>query len=134
QLDEAAKYIKKMQIKLERMKEKIESSTRVEKPDARLSRETMVGLRPPQIDVREVGSALEVVLVTGLDCMFLFNETIRLLHEEGAEVVNASYSVLDDAAFHTIHSKVGQSATGFEAARISGRLKKFVYGAASFEV
>ncbi|KAK3010249.1 hypothetical protein RJ639_010821 [Escallonia herrerae] len=130
----AAKYIKKLQIKLERMKEKKESLMGVEKPDARLSRETMVGLRPPQIDVREVGSALEVVLVTGLDCKFLFNKTIRLLHEEGAEVVNANYSVLDDAAFHTIHSKVGQSATGYEAARISGRLKKFVYGAASFEV
>lgn len=61
----------------------------------------------PQIEVHENGSALEVVLITGLDCQFMFNETIRVLHEEGADIVNASFSVVnEDTVFHTIHCKV----------------------------
>lgn len=64
-------------------------------------------VKPPQIDIHEKGSALEVVLITGLDFQFMFNETIRVIHEEGAEIVNASFSVVDDTVFHTIHAKVG---------------------------
>jgi hypothetical protein len=36
----------------------------------------------------------------------MFNETIRVLHEEGAEIINASFSVVEDTVFHTINSKV----------------------------
>ncbi|CAK7350577.1 unnamed protein product [Dovyalis caffra] len=87
---------------------------------------TTTGIRSPQIEVREMGSTLEVVLITGLDSQFIFNETIRVLHEEGAEIINASFSVVEDTVFHTIHSQVGDSAHCNEAARISQRLKKFV--------
>ena len=48
-------------------------------------------------------------LVTGLNYKFMFKETIRLLHEEGAEIVNAGLSVVNDTVFHTIHSKVGNN-------------------------
>uniref|UniRef100_A0A5B7BY14 BHLH domain-containing protein n=1 Tax=Davidia involucrata TaxID=16924 RepID=A0A5B7BY14_DAVIN len=131
QLYEAANYIKKMQATLEKMKEKKDRLMGIEKPSASLS-SGGVGLRSPQIEIHEVGSALEVVLITGLDCQFMFNETIRMLHEEGAEVVNAGFSVIEDKVFHTIHSKVGESAPVNGAARISERLKKFVDGANSF--
>lgn len=67
---------------------------------------TMEEVKIPHIEVREKGSALEIVLITGLDFRFMFCETIRLLHDEGAEVVNASFSVVDDTIFHSIHSKV----------------------------
>ena len=102
QIGEATNYIKSMQIKLEKLKERRDSA-----PGARLlSNYTMGSLRVPHVDVQEMGSALQVVLITGPESQFMFNETIRLLHQEGVEVLNASFSVVDDAIFHTVHSKV----------------------------
>jgi len=110
QLDEATNHIKKLQTNLERMKEKKDSLIvgMDEKPNSSTnSGMTMMGLRSPQIEIHQNGSALEVILITGLDCQFMFNETIRVLHEEGAEIVSASFStVVEDTVFHTIHCKV----------------------------
>lgn len=52
------------------------------------------------------GSVIEVILITGSDCQFMFTEVIRVLHEERAEIVRANYSVKDNTVFHIIHSKV----------------------------
>ncbi|KAG5561683.1 hypothetical protein RHGRI_004660 [Rhododendron griersonianum] len=89
-------------------------------------------IRSSQIEIHEMGSALEVVLITGLDCQPIFNEIIRLIHEEEAEVVNASFSTVGDTVFHTIHCKVGES-SGFAcgASRIAEKLKKYFYDAGS---
>ncbi|KAK4589910.1 hypothetical protein RGQ29_020477 [Quercus rubra] len=127
QLDEAANYIKRLQTKLERMKEKKNNLMGIhEKSNASTDCGMTMGFKPPQIEIHEVGSALEVVLITGLDFQFMFKETIRVLHEEGAEIVNASFTVVEDTVFHTIHSKVGDSALGYGAAGIYERLNKFV--------
>ncbi|KAJ6925860.1 transcription factor bHLH162-like isoform X2 [Populus alba x Populus x berolinensis] len=130
QLDEAASYIKRLQTNLEKMKEKKDSLMGMERADYTSKNSgggTTAGLRSPQIEVIEMGSTLEVVLMNGLDSRFMFNEIIRVLHEEGAEIINASLSVVEDTVFHTIHSKVGDSAHCINgAARISHRLKKFV--------
>ncbi|XP_021726460.1 transcription factor bHLH162-like [Chenopodium quinoa] len=80
---------------------------------------------PVQIEVNENGSALEVTLVTGLECQFVFTEAIRILHEENAEVVNASYSVAENIVFHTIHAQLGEAASSNAVARITQRLKNF---------
>lgn len=106
QLEEATDYIKKLQTRLERMKERrdnIQAAGRV-----KISSETLMArvMKVPQVEIHEMGSVLEVILITGLDCQFLFSETIRVLHEEKAEVVNARFSVLDTTVFQTIHSKV----------------------------
>ncbi|KAG5234972.1 transcription factor bHLH [Salix suchowensis] len=125
QLNEAASYIKRLQTNLEKMKEKKDSLMGVERTNyaSMIScNGTTTGLRPPQIEVREMGSTLE----------FMFNETIRVLHEEGAEIINASFSVVEDTVFHTIHSKVEDSAPSNGAARISQRLKKFVQDDCAF--
>ncbi|CAK9157531.1 unnamed protein product [Ilex paraguariensis] len=132
QLDEAANHIKNLQANLVKMKQKKDRLVGIQNQFTRMSCQTMAGARSPQIEVHEVGLAMEVVLITGLDCQFIFTETIRMIHEEGAEVVNASFFVIDNTVFHTIHSKVGESAPGYGCARISERLKKFVYGANSF--
>lgn len=60
----------------------------------------------PSIDVRVVGSALEVVLITGPNCQSMFTQIIRMLHGEGGQVVHATFSVVDDTVFHTIHFEV----------------------------
>lgn len=141
QLDEATKYIKRLQTNLERMKERKDRLMGIEKPDATAATSSSgnssgtitTGLRSPQIEIHEMGSALEVVLTTGLDFQFMFIETIRLLHEEGVEIVNASFNVVEDTIFHTIHSKIGDSGSDHDAsARISERLKKFGQDASSF--
>ncbi|KAJ8761367.1 hypothetical protein K2173_001497 [Erythroxylum novogranatense] len=124
QIDEAASYIKKLQINLEKMKERKDALLAIERPNTSIPTGATMGLRPPQIDIRETGSVLEVILITGLHCHFLFNEAIRVLHEEGAEIVNASFSVVDDTVFHTIHSKVSDSGPSSMAGRISARLEK----------
>ncbi|KAL5839538.1 hypothetical protein ACOSQ3_012234 [Xanthoceras sorbifolium] len=137
QLEEAANYIKRLQINLERMREKKDSLMGIDQEtntSTMISRTTttMAGLKSPHIEIHEKGSALEVVLITGLDFQFMFSETIRLLHEQGAEIVNASFSVVNDTVFHTIHSKVGDSGLGHGAATISERLNKLVYDASPF--
>ncbi|XP_065876853.1 transcription factor bHLH162 [Euphorbia lathyris] len=129
QLDEAANYIKKLQMKLERMRERKESLLGSSDHDQNVR---MCGLRSPVIKVHEIGSVLEVVLITGLDSQMMFNEGVRVLHEEGAEIVNANFSVVDDTVFHSIHSMVGDSAPGHVAARISERLNKFVQDSNAF--
>ncbi|KAF7151176.1 hypothetical protein RHSIM_Rhsim02G0131400 [Rhododendron simsii] len=138
QLDEASTYIKKLEKELEEMKEKRDSKMmRAGKnPNSRMmSTSSSAGMmiRSPQIEIHEMGSALEVVLITGLDCQPIFNEIIRLIHEEEAEVVNASFSTVGDTVFHTIHCKVGES-SGFAcgAARIAEKLKKSFYDAGPF--
>ena len=111
QLEEAANYIKRLQIKLERMKENKErlimgtDRSMISETTTEIAASGLI-MKSPHIEIHEKGSALEVVLTTGLDCQFMFSETIRLLHEEGAEIVNASFSVVNDTVFHTIHSKV----------------------------
>ncbi|KAK9936385.1 hypothetical protein M0R45_013230 [Rubus argutus] len=132
QIDEAVNYIKKLQTNLEKMRDKKDSLMGVEKITHNNNGGfgggilNLGGLRSPQIEIREMGSALEVVLITGLDCQFMFDESIRVLLEEGADIVNASFTVVGHTIFHTIHSKIGESAPGPVAARISERLGKFV--------
>ncbi|KAK4439950.1 Transcription factor [Sesamum alatum] len=129
QLEGATNYIKKLQTNIEKMKQKKNCLMGVVSANssARSSCSNSGGLISPNVDVRVVGSALEVALVTGLNGQFMFTETIRVLHEEGAEVVNASFSVLENSVFHTIHCQIGESARGYGAARISERLRKYVY-------
>ncbi|TKY59257.1 Transcription factor bHLH36 [Spatholobus suberectus] len=124
QIGEATNYIKNLQIKLEKMKEKRNNLIDIER--SKNASMNIMGLKSPQFKIQQMGSALEVVLVTGLaDYQFVFNETIRVLQEEGSDVVNASYTVVENAVFHTIHCQVGESANG--ALRISEEIKKFLY-------
>ena len=101
QLDEATNYIKKQQMKLERMKDKKSSLMGFDQKPS-------MGIKSPQIKIHQMGSALEIVVITGLDCQSMFNETIRIVHEEGADIVHASYAAAEDAIFHTIHCQVTQ--------------------------
>ncbi|OMO76441.1 hypothetical protein CCACVL1_15683 [Corchorus capsularis] len=115
------------------MRERKESllGSRLERSSSSLrSTGSSSGPKSPEIRIQEMGSSLVIGLTTGSDSQFIFNETIRILHEEGADVVNASFSVVDDIVYHTIHLTVGEfsSANGrnYAAARISERLTKFV--------
>ncbi|XWS15749.1 hypothetical protein CRYUN_Cryun34aG0028700 [Craigia yunnanensis] len=124
QLEEAANYIKRLQTNLERMKERKDSLMGVE--ISTNTTRSSSGPKSPEIQIHEMGSSLVIGLTTGANSQSIFNETIRILHEEGAEVVNASFSVVDDTVFHTIHLTVGETAPDYRATRISERLTNFV--------
>ncbi|KAE8689430.1 Eukaryotic translation initiation factor 3 subunit 7 family protein [Hibiscus syriacus] len=123
QLDEAANYIKSLKENLKRMKEKRDGLMGLIKSQEK-------GSKSPRIQIQEMGSSSLVIALNaaGFNSQFIFNETIRILHDERAEIVNASFSVVDDdTILHTIHLTIGEGSPDYGAARISDRLKKFVH-------
>ncbi|XP_023768864.1 transcription factor bHLH162 [Lactuca sativa] len=135
QLQEAANYIKKLQIKLEKMNEEKDNLMGIQKleinhEDKIKNSNLMVGQqRIPRIDVRGTGSSLEAILITGVDFQFLFSETIRVIHEEGFDVINATFSIVNDTVFHTIHAQIGENyAQENGVSRITERLNSIAYG------
>ncbi|XP_039168404.1 transcription factor bHLH162-like [Eucalyptus grandis] len=124
QLSEAANYIKSLKVKVEEMREQKQNLLEVEKINTTMNNGPMIKFKSPEIRIWNTGSILEVVLVTGLDDQFMFNETAQVIHEEGADIVNASFSYVGDAMLHTFHAKVGEGDSPDE--RISERLRKIV--------
>lgn len=111
QVDEAVSYIKSLQGNLEKLKEKKESLMSSRKRPHTCST-TSVGetstpsLRSPVMEIREMGSNLQVTLVTGLEDQSIFYDIIGILHEESAEVLSASFSVVGNSAFHVLIAQV----------------------------
>lgn len=107
QLDEAINYIKSLEEKLKKSKETKESlAGRKRSYNCTTAYESMSSSKPPQLQIREIGSALEIVLISGLDNQFIFYDIIRILHEESVEVVSASFQVAGNSIFHVVHAQV----------------------------
>ena len=110
QIDEAIKYIKSLEAKVKMVKEKKESLLMGRKRSRGCSSscafETQGSLKPPTIEVHEMGYSLEVVLTSGVDSQFIFKEIIRILHEENIEVVSANSSLTGDSMLHVVHAEV----------------------------
>ncbi|XP_054817141.1 transcription factor bHLH162-like [Prosopis cineraria] len=135
QIDEAINYIKSLEAKVKMAQEKKERFMGKKRSHACCSSgsfETIKrSLNSPQIQIHEMGSSLEVVLINGLDNQFTFYEIIRILHEEEVEVVSASSSLAGDSMLNIVHAQIQPSLYEFGATKISERLKRFVYGSAS---
>ncbi|KAI4333951.1 hypothetical protein L6164_018699 [Bauhinia variegata] len=132
QIDEAISYIKSLETKVKVAKEKKESLTRKRSHTCCSSSfETMGSLKSPKIEIHEVGSSLQIVLISGLDSQFIFYEIIRILHEENIDVVSANSSLAGNSMSHVVHAQIGESSHQFGATKVSERLKRFVYGSAS---
>ncbi|KAJ0971551.1 hypothetical protein J5N97_019510 [Dioscorea zingiberensis] len=78
------------------------------------------------VQVRELDSCLEVVVISGLNKNFKLYEVIGILEEEGAEVIHASFSKVEDKIVHIIHSQAISSRIGLEEKRIKERLEELV--------
>lgn len=63
-------------------------------------------LKSPVIKVKEVGSSLEVVIITGKERKLALHEIIRVVEEEGAEVISATVSTVGLHAYHILHAQV----------------------------
>lgn len=103
QLDIAASYIKQLTSKIDNLKEKKEQALRaIEAGNVNI----MIGSRLPVIELKDMDSSIEVILISGLKKNFMLYEVISVLEEEGAEVVSASFSTVGDKIFHSLHAQV----------------------------
>ena len=105
QLDLAATYIKHLTERLDKLKGRKEKAIR-SNVGANGNMSVIMDSNLPVLELRDLGSGIEVMLISGLNKNFMLYEVISVLEEEGAEVVSASFSTLGDKIFHTVHAQV----------------------------
>ncbi|XP_058087911.1 transcription factor bHLH162-like [Magnolia sinica] len=127
QVDLAAAYIQKLQAKIEGLKEKRDLAMSIDGINKYMRGGMMIGVGSPIIEVRDLGSTLEVVLISGLDRKFTTCDVISVLEEEGVDVVSANFSFTADKVIYIIHSQVTNSRVGFESGRVYQKLKDLVH-------
>ncbi|KAK1661428.1 hypothetical protein QYE76_049587 [Lolium multiflorum] len=125
QLDSAAAYIKQLKGRIDELKRRKQGGG-VCSPSASgnkaSSTTTTATASLPVIEVRHQDSTLDVALVSEAGKPFKLHEVISVLEQEGAEVVSASFSVVGDKIFYTLHSQALCPRIGLEADRVTHRL------------
>ncbi|XVE75049.1 hypothetical protein DITRI_Ditri12bG0066200 [Diplodiscus trichospermus] len=81
----------------------------------------------PVINITELDSTLEVNLITGLDGKFKLCDAIKILEEEGAEVVTvaANHNAVD-RILYSIHCRAFSLRIGIATSRLQQRLKDLI--------
>lgn len=151
-LDEAAAYIKKLKERVDELQQKRSSAqllagvrgggsggggastlaatttTSSGGAGSEEADEEAMAAAPPVVEVRQHhdGSSLDVVLISSVARPFKLHEVVTVLEEEGAEIINANFSVTGRKIFYTIHSRAFSSRIGIEASRVSERLRALV--------
>ncbi|PKA49297.1 hypothetical protein AXF42_Ash014199 [Apostasia shenzhenica] len=134
-LDVAAAYIKKLKERIVSLKQQKmlsgghggSAAAAGTAQDPADSRGGKLGFHLPMIDVRHRDPNLEVLLIiSSSEASFSFHRVIGVLEEEGAEVVNASFSAVGDKIFYTVHSQAISSRIGLEASQVTERLKQLI--------
>ncbi|MBA0620910.1 hypothetical protein Godav_006577 [Gossypium davidsonii] len=121
QVDEAVKYIKRLQTKLKESRERKESL--MGRTRSYRCTHSNDSTKPAEIRINEKGSAMEVALMTGPGSQYMFYEMIRIFHEDGAHVLSANFWVVGNTIFHIVHAEIGE----FGVAKIiKEKLNKFV--------
>ncbi|KAK3406695.1 hypothetical protein EUGRSUZ_K02851 [Eucalyptus grandis] len=134
QLDQATSYIKQLKERIDGLKlrkdqavlksEGIDTSSSL---TSSIDQEANLGFMLPVFQLRDHGLGLEVILISGRRKNFMLYEVISILEEEGAEVVSASFSVVGDKIFHTLHAQVRLCRIGVETTRVYERLKELIH-------
>ncbi|GLU06419.1 hypothetical protein SLE2022_234570 [Rubroshorea leprosula] len=130
QVDEAVNYIKSLQKRLKECEAKKEKLLGRKRSHGCIGKgsDSISSSRSPQIKVHEIGSGLQIFLTIGLEDQFIFYEIIRILHEEGADVKNTTYSVVGDRVFLMVLAEIGEPMLCVGGGRITAKLNNFVYG------
>ncbi|CAL9088807.1 unnamed protein product [Musa textilis] len=118
--DQATSYIKTLRERIERLKQRKLMQT------SRVRNDMTMRFPSPIVEVRHQDLNLEILLISDLNKRFMFREVVNVIEEEGAEVVNASFSIVGDKIYHTIHSQAVSSRIGLEASRVYKRLKDLI--------
>ncbi|KAK7849632.1 transcription factor bhlh162 [Quercus suber] len=124
-LDFAVTYITQLKENIEKLKIRKEQAMELENGSNTMDT-TMFGSRLPVFDLKDLGSSIEVIVISGLQKSFMVYEIISILEEEGAEVVSASFSTVGDKVFHTVHAQVKISRVGVETTRVCQRLQELI--------
>ena len=104
-LEEAASYIRKLRERTETLdKEKNEMKMKMSNQGKHMIDSND---RKVVVQVHSIDDCMEIVLMSTLNKSFKLHEVIRILGEEGAEVIHANLSTWGDKInVHTIHSRV----------------------------
>lgn len=109
-IDEAVKYIQSLQLELEKYKDKKEKLLSRKREHSCITvgdHIKSIKKASPHFEIHEMGPDLDMVFVAGIDDSFInFNKIIHVLHQQGAEVVQASFSNTGNSVFHILHPKV----------------------------
>ncbi|KAM1981913.1 hypothetical protein ACFX15_038351 [Malus domestica] len=133
QLDTAASYIKQLRERIENLERK-EKAMRSQLGSSNsdigaIAAENAVrkGSRLPVLELRDSGSCIEVMLISGLNKNFMFYEVIRVLEEQGAEVVSANFSTVGNKVFHSVRAQVKISRVGVDTSTVWQGLQYLLY-------
>lgn len=125
QLDQVATYIKGLKERIDELKVKKEVTLMSLNGNSSNKMWEEGSLRiVPVVEVKELGSSLEVVLISGLKKTFTLNQVISVLQEEGTQVASASISTVGNRVFHTLHAQVKITRVGVDTSSISQRLQE----------
>ncbi|PSR89590.1 Transcription factor bHLH36 like [Actinidia chinensis var. chinensis] len=127
QLDQAVTYINQLTQRVDELKAKREiamtnTCTNNNTRDTRL----FGTYELPVVELKDLGSIFEVVLITGLEKNFMMHQVISVLEDEGADVVSASFYTLGAKVFHTFHAQVKVSRFGVDTSRVYQRLQELI--------
>ncbi|KAK6261172.1 hypothetical protein QUC31_006988 [Theobroma cacao] len=127
QLDLAVAYIKHLRERIEKLKViKEQMMKSVEASSNIMNNNASGGLGLPVVEIRDLGSSIEVILISGLNKNFMLYEVIGILEQEGAEVVSASFSTVGGKIFHNLHAQVKISRVGVDTSTVFQRLQELI--------
>jgi len=106
QLDLAATYIKHLRERIEKLKGEKEQAMKMMRTTQTNNGIFSIDSDLPLLEIKELGSGIEVMLISGVNKNFMLYEVIGVLEEEGAEVVTANFSTVDNKIFYTVHAQV----------------------------
>jgi len=106
QLDLAATYIKHLRERIEKLKGEKEQAMSMKRTTHTNNGIFDIDSQMPLLEIKELASGIEVMLISGANKNFMFYEVISVLQEEGAEVVTANFSTVADKIFYTVHAQV----------------------------
>jgi secreted trypsin-like serine protease len=106
-LDEATNYIRKMQERIEQLKEK--KSQLIAAGSSGGTTTKTNERRSPQIEVRDLGSGVNAVLIISSDDdQAVIRKSICAVEGGGAEVLNANYTSVGDKSILSLHTLVSR--------------------------
>ncbi|XVF44015.1 hypothetical protein PTKIN_Ptkin02bG0085800 [Pterospermum kingtungense] len=81
----------------------------------------------PVINITDLGSTLEVNVVTGLDGNFKLSDIMKILVEEGAEVIAAAANCnARDRIIYSVHCRALSPRIGIASSRVQERLDNLI--------
>ncbi|KAL2936098.1 hypothetical protein RDABS01_019216 [Bienertia sinuspersici] len=126
-IERATNYIVELKERVDELSKKKEQLQIMVDQEGASNDSSMTTPRLPIIKVKEMGTSLEIQLVMGEgQNNIMLHQIITILEEEGAEVVNASYTTSGNHVTHTLHAKARSSRIGIEASRVCERLHELM--------